>query len=745
MKKIIRYFWLAIALGVVGFIGYIIIFNQLNKSSTNDTFLEDRNSDGKPDGWEGFATNTAEQLWQMDETVSYDGESSLLLSSGTRVGLRDYVFVRNELLVNNYKGQRVQLSSYIKTEEITDGASLWIWVEGVGRGNILFFDSMPFRRIQGTSDWYQEALVIDVPNEATRLYIGATLNSSGKLWIDQLLVEPVAPDTPLTGIPGQVSLFENGDFEDALNGWLLATQDENYTVEIDSETAFNGAHSVFIEGATTAEEGSAEWVMQHLDIRPYRNQNILISGQFKTNSLSDSSSLVFLAESLNWTVPNANRLKSQELSATNQWQELSIIFPVHRQAESMILAFGLSGEGQFWLDDIQIESIGEIEGNEAFAQGQQLEVLHELSTLVTRKYIYDDFNGVDWEGLIARNTLAVENGLSNEDFWALMADTMQRLNDEHSSFQTPEQAELQYAIFEGEIGYSGIGVYVQLESDEKYHVVTYVFPDSPAEQAGLQLHDRLLLADGLPICCSEEADAPLGEVSGVTGTPVTLTIQTPGEDPREVVIERQPIDSEFGVISRLVADDIGYIFMSTFEFREMGEALTAAWADLNADNQLEGLVIDLRTNSGGLLTELNEVLSLFINGRSGEYFTQTEQTPLIIEGQDIANSQSIPLVLLVSGNTNSAAELLSGILQEAERATIIGTTTNGNVEVVYTYLLADGSTLLLAEEGFISNEGANWDGVGIVPDIEIDQLWRDFSRDEDDLALQEAIQQLQNE
>jgi C-terminal peptidase prc len=410
----------------------------------------------------------------------------------------------------------------------------------------------------------------------------------------------------------------------------------------------------------------------------------------------------------------------------------------------LLLAFGLKGAGQLWLDDVQIEPLGELVWSEIHAQSEQLETLQEAWTLINRKYLYEDFNGVDWQKMWTQTSAKVEDGLSEEAFWRLMEGMVAALDDDHSVFLTPDEVDTQFALFKGEGEYSGIGVYVQKVFDPGFHVVTFVFPDSPAQQVGIRPHDRLLQADGLPICCPGDK-GPLGEVSGPAGTEVKLTVQTPGEAPRDLVIERQSIEAQLDVVTRIVADNVGYIFLPSFEFEGIGEALTTAWADLNATNDLAGLVIDLRTNPGGQLTELDEILALFTDGRQGEFYARDEVRPLQINGRDVAHSQTIPLVLLVSSYSNSSAEMMAGVLQESGRAMLVGSQTLGNVEAVYNYLLTDGSMLWLAEEGFHSNNGVNWDGLGIKPDVEVQQAWHEFATDADDLALQKAIDLLHGE
>jgi C-terminal processing protease CtpA/Prc len=111
----------------------------------------------------------------------------------------------------------------------------------------------------------------------------------------------------------------------------------------------------------------------------------------------------------------------------------------------------------------------------------------------------------------------------------------------------------------------------------------------------------------------------------------------------------------------------------------------------------------------------------------------------------VAHSQSIPLVILIGEETNSYAEVFSGILQANGRATLIGQTSRGNVETTHRYDFADGSRAHIAAETFIPAYApdANWEETGIIPDIEIEQAWYEFATPEEDLALTAAIEQFE--
>ena len=109
----------------------------------------------------------------------------------------------------------------------------------------------------------------------------------------------------------------------------------------------------------------------------------------------------------------------------------------------------------------------------------------------------------------------------------------------------------------------------------------------------------------------------------------------------------------------------------------------------------------------------------------------------------MANSQNIPLVILIGPQSNSYAELFSGILQANGRATLIGQTSRGNVETTHRHDFTDGSRAHIADETFIPADApdANWEETGIIPDSEVIQAWHEFATPEEDLTLIAAIDQ----
>ncbi len=350
----------------------------------------------------------------------------------------------------------------------------------------------------------------------------------------------------------------------------------------------------------------------------------------------------------------------------------------------------------------------------------QLRIFENLWNVVNDTYLYSDFNGFDWQAVKEEYNQKITAGLINEEFYSQMSDLIVSLRDEHSYFLTPQDVAAQDAAYEGKHDYVGIGIYVSAVPERQRGVILTVFPGSPAEAAGLKPRDSILSVDGTPILDEEGFLRDI--VRGPEGTSIDIVVQTPGEPPRQLNLTRQRITSTFSVDYRVITTSdglrIGYIFLMTFMDGTVDEQVEKALREMTLDGPLDGLILDNRMNEGGSSLVLEPMLGYFSNGTLGYFIRRSEKTPLLIKRNDINGSSDVPLVVLVGSGTASFGEIFSGIMQDAGRAHLIGTTTDGNVEILWGYDFEDGSELWLANETFLpkNHPEQDWEQTGIIPD-----------------------------
>ena len=361
-------------------------------------------------------------------------------------------------------------------------------------------------------------------------------------------------------------------------------------------------------------------------------------------------------------------------------------------------------------------------------QGEQMRILREISNIVKDVYVYTDFNGKDWNEIESRYKEKIQSGLDTESFYREMQSMIDELGDEHSAFISPLEVEQADAELRGDIEFVGVGIYGQPDLERERMIVISTYLGSPAEYAGIQHHDSILLVDGLPI--TEKSG---NHLRGPKCSAVVLTVQSPGEAPRAVMLIRTSIEGNIPIDARLIStpdgSKIGYIFIPSFFDETLPGQIENA---LNQFGQLDGLILDVRLNSGGSSNVTYPILEYFANGRLGQFVSRADSRPLTIEPNPIRNSQTVPLVIMVSKDTVSFGEIFAGVLKDSGRARIVGETSLGNVEVLHGYNFEDGSQLWIASETFYSAfSDSNWEETGIVPDVQAFAEWDTFYFDTD--------------
>lgn len=286
----------------------------------------------------------------------------------------------------------------------------------------------------------------------------------------------------------------------------------------------------------------------------------------------------------------------------------------------------------------------------------------------------------------------------------------------------------------------GIGVEIYA-GDDGYIVVSSVTPGGPAEAAGILAEDKITEVDGESITGKTAADVS-ALVKGEAGTDVTLTIfrESTGEV-LEKTVTRQDIQVKT-VSWRMMEDNIGYIAITNFRentYSQFKEAL-----DMLEAEGMEKLVLDLRNNTGGLVKSAHEIGEELLPEGIMVYTMDKDGNREDTLCDDVYND--VPLVVLVNGNSASAAEILAGAIQDTGRGQLIGTTTFGKGLVQRLFTLPDSSGLNVTIQKYYTPNGTSIHGVGITPDYEV-ELPEEYAQQtnipaEADTQLQKAVEVL---
>lgn len=325
---------------------------------------------------------------------------------------------------------------------------------------------------------------------------------------------------------------------------------------------------------------------------------------------------------------------------------------------------------------------------------------------------------------------------------SMLSGMVDGLGDKYTVYYTPEEyADLKISTSGS---YYGIGAGLQQDPKTGQVTVTKVYSGTPSEEAGLKENDIILYADETD-ATSMELTLLVQQIRGEEGTKVHLQVYRPStEEILELDIERRNVELP-SVEGELLDDGIGYIMIAEWQ-KGTKEQFVSILNDLE-NSGMTSLIVDVRSNPGGLLTSVVEVLD-YILPRGMVVYTEDKYG----SRQEFTSDASCihyPMAVLINGNSASASEIFAGAIKDYEYGTLIGTTTYGKGIVQTIYPLTDGDALKVTTAKYFTPNGNYIHGVGIAPDIELEY---DYTGPEDgayemkyDNQLQKAIELLSEE
>ena len=363
----------------------------------------------------------------------------------------------------------------------------------------------------------------------------------------------------------------------------------------------------------------------------------------------------------------------------------------------------------------------------------------EVDTLKGSEVVGKDTNDKleDIQKILDDNFYFEEDDQKKQD--GIIKGYMEGLDDPYSVYYTKDE----YAEFmedtEGE--YVGVGVQVSQANETKIITVVKVFDSSPAKEAGIEAQDVITKVDGEDVS-DQELDAVVDKIRCVEGTDVTITVyrSSDGKD-HDYTMKRKKVENPT-VEYKMLSDNIGYISVSSF-YEVTAKQFIDAVGDLNVQG-MEGLIVDLRDNGGGLLDIAVEMLDFMLP--EGKIVYTEDKKGNIIDAYNSTDEQKFtkPLVLLVNGYSASASEIFAGAIKDYGIGTLVGTNTYGKGIVQRMFPLDDGSAVKVTIAKYFTPKGNDIHKIGIKPDIEVefDSAKYKESNGEEDNQLDAAINEM---
>ncbi len=401
------------------------------------------------------------------------------------------------------------------------------------------------------------------------------------------------------------------------------------------------------------------------------------------------------------------------------------------------------------LSTIAVAGLVNLPQGQALFKESPKEIVDEVWQIIYRQYVDGTFNQVDWQAV--RKEYLDKKYTDKEQAYKSIREMLKKLDDPYTRFMDPKEFKNMQVDTSGEL--TGVGITIGLDEETKKLTVIAPLEDTPAFKAGILAKDVITKIDGKSTKGMDTSQA-VTLIRGEPGSKVKLTISRSGEKPRDYLITRakieiHPVDYS---LKQTPAGKTGYIRLKQFSAnasKEMRDAIR----ELEKKN-VDGYVLDLRNNPGGLLFSSIEIARMWL--KDGTIVSTIDRKGVV--EKEAATGRSLtekPLVVLVDKGSASASEILSGALQDNKRAVLVGSKTFGKGLVQSVRPLYDGSGVAVTIAKYHTPSGADINKAGIKPDIKVElsdeqrqNLWlkqRDKLATLQDPQFAKAIEQLKKE
>jgi len=313
--------------------------------------------------------------------------------------------------------------------------------------------------------------------------------------------------------------------------------------------------------------------------------------------------------------------------------------------------------------------------------------------------------------------------------------------DPHSSYVNPED----WLRLQEQTSGRYVGVGMEVTQEEGYVKVVSPIDGTPAKEAGIKSGDYITEINGETVLGLSLTEA-VNMIRGKEGESVTITIARADEEPSEITLIRREVDRE--VVTYEIKDGVPYIRISQFN-EKAAPGLEGAITELRRQigGELPGLVLDVRTNPGGLLDQSIKVSSAFLDG--GEVVSTRGRDGANLESYDAAPGQllrGVPVIVLIDEASASASEIVAGAIQDRGRGLVLGMTSFGKGSVQSLIPLRGGrdGALRLTTQRYYTPAGRSIQGTGIDPDLYVSSI-PDDGEDHDRLSESDLPNSIVNE
>jgi len=323
-----------------------------------------KSPDSHVNGWKLAGMDPRSYESGIDRNVKYSGSVSAFIASKTQDSTK-WTTLMQTIKADKYKGKRIRLSAWIKTENLNNWVGLWMRVD---KGALSpAFDNMNKRRIKGTTDWKQYYVVLDVDSTSDDIAFGLLIEGGGKAWVDDIKIESVDnKSVPVTSInyakheSSSNLSFEKISPQNMPENWWNAPSYDGYKTTSDHSTFHDGSASVRLESIDGQKSKSGfGTVTGRLLPDSFAGKRVLMTGWIKTENVKKWAGLWMrvdgekIGEMLGF-----DNMEKRRIKGTTDWTKYEIVLDVPKQATYIYFGALCVGSGKLWLDEIKFEPVG---------------------------------------------------------------------------------------------------------------------------------------------------------------------------------------------------------------------------------------------------------------------------------------------------------------------------------------------------------------------------------------------------
>jgi len=301
------------------------------------------------DDWFKAGTKPSSYEVGNDEDIKYNNDSSIYLKSIADVKEGFGTIMRNTK-PDKYINKRIKLTGYIKSENVSNWAGMWMRVDGPEHNRSLQFDNMKNRPIKGTNDWTKYEIVLDVPENSTNIAYGVLVAGNGLVWFSNMSLETVTNDIPITNMEPK---------PETIDGWFEAgSKPDLYEIGKDEIVKYNNESSMYLKSTSDVKDGFGT-IMKQISPDEYIGKRIRMTGMIKSENVGDWAGMWMRVDGPDYGKSlQFDNMYNRPIKGTNDWTKYEIVLNVPENSTNIAYGVLVHGNGRVWLVNPVFEEVG---------------------------------------------------------------------------------------------------------------------------------------------------------------------------------------------------------------------------------------------------------------------------------------------------------------------------------------------------------------------------------------------------